>query len=238
MKTLIKKITLIALVLLGIHSTIDAQQLIHQSEKSWRIHHGLIGGAGLSNALPNSIKQQQSYPEGQSKAVFLFAPRPEVNVGLFSEIEKGKLSFQTSLTYTMRSIPAPVFINAGVHATNTYQSLYLNGLTLGGVFFVKPVPKVKIGLGFDMTHFFMTKELKEGDYSDYALQYTNSRSIKTVVAYSVDPRTDVNFYVAAVNTRIDKMQIDNITAGIAVTYKLCGKEIKIQKEVYKLDYTE
>lgn len=237
--TTMKKMFLLVVLLSLSYGTTNAQQLIYKTEKNWKMHFGVVGGVGISNSLENSVSNQTLFtPEGYDSYSVMYAPRPEVNLGLFSEIEKGKFSFQTTLTYTMRSTPAPVFTLGGSDPGNTYQSLYLNGVTAGGVLFFKPVDKFKFGIGFDCSHFFIPKELKESTYGNYAEGYKSSRSLKTVVGYSVSPRMDINVYVAAVNTLTEKLQVDNITAGATITYKLCGTEVKIKKEVYKLDYSK
>lgn len=238
MKTM-KKIFLLVFVFGLSYNTTQAQQLIYQCEKNWKMHWGVTGGVGVSNFLENSISLTNvSIPESYSSYAVMYAPRPEANLGFFTEIEKGRFSFQTTFTYQMRAMPAPVFISGNNDPGNTYQSLYMNGLSLGGVLFFKPVDKFKFGIGFDLAHFFIPKELKESNYGSIAEGYKNARSLKTVIAYNLNPRTDINVYVAAVNNLTEKMQVDNIAAGVTITYKLCGTEVKVKKEVYKLDYTK
>ena len=138
----------------------------------------------------------------------------------------------------MRSTPAPVFNSSASVADNTYQSLYFNGLSLSGLWFFKPVDKFKVGLGFDYVHFFNNKLLKESNYGAYASDHMTSAGIRTELVYSKDSRTDFALTVSAANTQMKKIQIDNISVAATVYYKLCGKEIKIKKEIYKLDYSK
>ena len=152
---------------LGTYTTTQAQELVSKSEKSWKIHWGVTGGAGVSNFLENARPQLKSMPEGLDDYTLRYAPRPEVTLGLFTELEVGKLfSFRTSINYMMRSIPEPTF-HSYLSSTveNPYKSIYLNGLYVDGILFFKPLEKVKFGLGFDLARFFMTKQLKEGQNS-------------------------------------------------------------------------
>lgn len=233
----IQKIGLLLCCMLFTLSSISAQQLIRKTEKQWKVHFGVMGGVGVSNFLQNAHTNATEFlPEGSDQYEVMYAPRPEATIGIFSELEtKCKFSFQTNLAYTMRAIPKPSF---GTNAVKAYESLYMNGLTVGGIIFFKPVNKLKVGFGFDFTQFLITKELEEGRYGNYATQYRASKNIKTVVSYSVSPRADIQVYVAAENSLKSKMQVDNINAGATLAYKLVGREIKMQKQVYKVDYNK
>lgn len=240
--TTIKKAVLFAFLLLGTYGTTQAQQLISKSEKSWKMHWGVTGGAGVSNFLESAVAENiQSTPEGYEAYNVMYAPRPEITVGLFTEFEPDCkfFSFRTSINYMMRSIPKPTFLtNATSTVSNSYQSIYLNGFYVDGVWFFKPLENVKFGIGFDLAQFFMTKQLKEGVHADYVEKYLFYRGLKTVVSYAVNPRMDVNMYVSVGNSMTDKMQVDNISGGATIAYKLKGREYKIKKEVYNLDYTK
>jgi len=233
----IQKISLLFCCMLFFISNTSAQQLISKSNKQWKIHFGVMGGIGVSNFLQNAHTNAVDFlPEGSDQYEVMYAPRPEATIGIFSELEtKCKFSFQTNLAYTMRAIPKP---NFGTNAIKAYESLYMNGLTVGGIIFFKPVNKLKVGLGFDFTQFLITKDLAEGRYGNYATQYRASKNIKAVVSYSVSPRADIQVYVAAENSLKSKLQVDNINAGATLAYKLVGREIKLQKEVYKIDYNK
>ena len=233
----IQKIGLLVCCMLWMATSISAQQLISKSEKEWKVHFGVMGGAGVSNFLQNAHTNAANFvPETANQYQVMYAPRPEATIGIFSELEtKCKFSFQTNLAYTMRAIPKP---NFGPNAEKAYESLYLNGLTVGGIVFFKPTSKLKVGLGFDFTDFLITKELGEGRYGNYATQYRSSKNIKTVIAYSVSPRADLQFYVAAENSLESKLQVDNINAGATLAYKVYGREIKMQKQIYKVDYNK
>ncbi len=227
-------------LLLGAYGTTQAQQLIHESEKSWKIHWGVTGGAGLSNFLQNSRPQLESMPEGMDAFTVKYAPRPEVMVGFFTETEMGKLfSFRSSFNYMMRAIPEPTFHSyLSSVVENPYKSIYLNGLYIDGIVFFKPLEKVKFGLGFDYAHFFMTEKIEAGQNAEYAENYVSYRGLKTVVAYNIDARTDVSMYVSVGNNMMDKMQVDNISGGVTIAYKVIGREFKIKKEIYTIDYVK
>lgn len=229
------------LLFLGTYTTTQAQQLISKSEKSWKIHWGVTGGAGVSNFLENARPQMQSTPENLDDYTVRYAPRPEVTLGVFTEFEPACkfFSFRTSMNYMMRSIPEPTFysyLNANVE--NPYKSIYLNGFYVDGILFFKPLEKVKFGLGFDLASFFMTKQIKEGQNSEYAQNYVSYRGLKTVIAYNINARTDLSMYVSVGNSLTDKMQVDNISGGVTVAYKVKGKEYKVKKEVYSVDYAK
>jgi len=238
-KTIFNSVLLIALIL-GAFSQADAQQLIKKTNKSWKIHKGVIGGVGLSNFLTNATPQSSEFlPEGSSDYSMLYAPRPEARIGLFAELEsKCRFSFRLAGAYMMRAIPKPTFSAASSANTNDYRSIYLNGLMTDLTIFFRATDKFKVGVGFESAHFMMTKKLKEGDYADYANNYKFSHGVKAVVAYSISPRTELNMYVLASNNTYSFKQLNNISGGVAVAYRLCGKEIKVQKEVYKIDYTK
>lgn len=239
--TTITKTIFFTLLFLGMYGTTQAQQLISKSEKSWKIHWGVTGGAGVSNFLQNASPQMQSTPEDMDDYTVKYAPRPEVTLGVFTEFEPECkfFSFRTGINYMMRSIPEPTF-HSYLSSTveNPYQSIYLNGLYVDGILFFKPLEKVKFGLGFDLAHFFMTEQIKEGQNSEYAQNYVSYRGIKTVVSYNVNPRMDLNMYVSVGNSLTEKMQVDNISGGVTVAYKLKGKEFKIKKEIYTVDYAK
>lgn len=226
---------------LGTYATTQAQQLISKSEKSWKIHWGVTGGAGVSNFLENSRPQLESMPEGMDAFTVKYAPRPEVTLGLFTEFEPQCkfFSFRTSINYMMRSIPEPTFHSyLSSIVENPYKSIYLNGLYVDGILFFKPLEKVKFGLGFDLAHFFMTNQIKEGQNSEYAQNFVSYRGLKTVVSYNIDARTDLSMYVSVGNSMMDKMQVDNISGGVTMAYKLKGREYKVKKEVYSIDYVK
>jgi len=236
---ILKRMSLLILLTLGFYSTSSAQQLIGKSNKNFKVHFGLTGGVGISTFLENSnVEALPFVPEGYTSYSTMYAPRPEAQLGLFMELEgKKRVAFQTSITYTMRSIPKPVF-SATPTTDKSYNSIYLNGLSFSGVLFIKASDKFRFGLGFEITKFFMTKKLKKGIYKDYAQQYDLFRGLKTVVAYKLNPRTELNIYGMIGNQLMKKMQVDNFSVGATVTYRLYGREYKIQKEVYKLDYAK
>jgi hypothetical protein len=240
MKTM-QKMIFFMFLFLGTYATTQAQQLISKSEKSWKIHWGVTGGAGVSNFLENSSTQIQTPPEGFDDYTVKYAPRPEVTLGLFTEFESQCkfLSFRTSINYMMRSIPEPTFYSYGSAAIeNPYKSIYLNGLYVDGILFFKPLDKVKFGLGFDLAQFFMTNQIKEGQNSEYAQNYVSYRGLKTVISYNINARTDLNMYVSVGNSTKEKMQVDNVSGGITIAYKVKGREYKIKKEVYSIDYVK
>lgn len=229
------------LLFLGTYTATQAQQLLSKSEKSWKIHWGVTGGTGVSNFLENARPQLQSLPEGFDDYTIRYAPRPEVTLGLFTELESQCkfLSFRTSINYMMRAIPEPTF-HSYLSSTieNPYQSIYLNGIYADGILFFKPVDKVKFGLGFDIAKFFMTNQIKEGQNSEYAQNYAAYFGLKTVVSYNISTRTDLSMYVSVGNSSMGKMEVDNISAGVTIAHKLKGREYKIKKEVYSIDYVK
>jgi len=237
--TTIKRSIFFLFLFLGMYETTQAQQLISKSEKSWKVHWGVTGGAGVSNFLENARPQIQSTPEEMDDYRVRYAPRPEIILGVFTEIEPECkfFSFRTSINYMMRSIPKPTFYSyLSSTVENPYKSIHLNGLYVDGILFFKPLEKVKFGLGFDLAHFFMTKQIKEGQNAEYAQNYVSYRGLKTVIAYNINARTDVSMYVSVGNSLMDKMQVDNISGGVTVAYKVKGKEFKIKKEIYSIDY--
>lgn len=229
------------LLFLGTYATTQAQQLLSKSEKSWKIHWGVTGGAGVSNFLQSAKPELGSLPEGFDAYTVRSAPRPEVSLGLFTELESQCkfLSFRTSINYMMRAIPEPTFHSyLSSVVENPYKSIYLNGLYMDGVLFFKPIEKMKFGLGFDIASFFLTKQIQEGQNSEYAQNFMTYMGLKTVISYNINARTDLSMYVSAGNSSMGKMQIDNISGGVTMAYKLKGREYKIKKEVYKIDYVK
>jgi hypothetical protein len=239
MMVILKRMSLLILLSLVFYSTSSAQQLIAKSTKNFKVHYGVTGGVGVSTFLENSNAQALPFvPEGYTSYSTMYAPRPEAQLGLFMELEsKKRLAIQTSITYAMRAIPKPVF-SGGAAANNSYNSIYLNGLSFSGILFIKATEKFRFGLGFEVTKFFMTNQLQDGIYSDYAQQYDLFRGVKTVVAYKLNPRTEMNIYAMVGNQLMEKMQVDNISVGATLTYRLYGREYKIEKEVYKIDYVK
>lgn len=238
---MIPKTMFFLFLFLGTYATTQAQQLISKSEKSWKIHWGVTGGAGVSNFLQNATPQLQSTPERMDDYRVKYAPRPEITLGVFTEFEPNCkfFSYRTSVNYMMRSIPEPTFYSyLSSTINNPYQSIYLNGLYVDGILFFKPLEKVKFGLGFDLAHFFLTNQIKEGQNGEYAQNYVSYRGLKTVVSYSLNARTDLNMYVSVGNSLTDKMQVDNISGGATIAYKIRGKEYKIKKEIYSIDYVK
>ena len=229
------------LLFLGTYTITQAQELLSKSEKSWKIHWGVTGGAGISNFLENGRPQLQSLPEGFDNYTIRYAPRPEVTLGLFTELESQCkfLSFRTSINYMMRAIPEPTFHSyLSSIVENPYKSIYLNGIYADGILFFKPIEKMKFGLGFDIANFFMTKKIKEGQNSEYAANYTSYFGLKTVVSYNINTRTDLSMYVSVGNSSMGEMQVDNISGGVTIAHKMKGREYKIKKEVYKIDYVK
>lgn len=241
--------------------TTEAQTLIRESsrtkeiKKSWKIEWGILTGMGVSNVLRPAEEPQLTMGEEISTYSVMYAPRPEAEFGFFGEIGKTKsfFSVMAHFSYTMRAIPEPVFYDQGSTVEEVYKSTYLNGLT-GGVFFCfKPVEKFKIGVGFDMTNFMMTKEIEESNIGEYTEFYSSSMGFKVMLSYKVSPRIDLNVYGRL--GRIEGLDLDlagvskapipdEVSAGVTVGYRIGGKEIRYkakieeEKKVYKLDYTK
>ena len=241
MMTTLKKAGFFILLLLGSYSTLNAQQLLSKTSKTWKVHWGVTGGAGMSTYLQNALPENAHFlPEGMAVYSVLYAPRPEVNLGVFTEFEfKSKFMLRMSLTYAMRAIPKPVYLTpSNPTVANQYQSIYLNGAGADLIFFYQPIKKMKFGMGFDMAHYFMTKKFRQGNYGAYAHHFMGYHGLKTVVAYNINPRMDISMYVSGGSSSMNKLfQFDNFNVGTTFTCKLKGKEYKIQKEIYKVDYT-
>ena len=216
----------------------NAQKLVSKSSKSWEIHFGVFGGASASTYFNNFTNSfEVNIPETATTFEINHAPRPEVNLGVFAEfVFSPKFSYRTTVSYMMRSIPAPVFNNSISKASNTYQSIYSSGLAVSGTWFFKPSSRFKVGLGYDYVQFINDYFLKGGDYASYSQTFKASRGLRSEWVYSKDKRTDIALTVSVANTNMDKIQVDNLSVGATVYYRLCGKLIKLQKEVYQLDY--
>lgn len=217
---------------------LTAQTLVHQSEKSWKIHFGVQGAAGLSTYFNNLTNDfEMPVPETASSFELNYAPRPEVLFGVFTELEfSDKFSYRTTLSYMMRAIPAPVFLNNTASAVNTYHSIYSSGLAVSGTWFFKPVQKFKVGLGYDYVHFVNEKFLKDTKYATFSNAFSASRGLRTEFVYSSNTRTEYALTVTAGNSNFNKLQVDNLTIAATIYHRLCGKMIKVKKEVYKLNY--
>jgi hypothetical protein len=245
------KIFVVIGLLFIVFNTTQAQTLIKESsrtkklEKSWKIELGILTGAGVSNILRPNMEPIIDIPEGMNTYRVKYAPRPEAQLGLFTEIGKSNsiYSFQVQLSYTMRAMPKPVFYNYSNDIKEVYKSTYLNGGTAGFLFCIKPVDRFKIGVGLDFTSFLILDDVENSDIGEYTNIYRSSAGLKVVFTYKVSPRIDVNVY-----SRLGRisgnssMAPDDISAGMTVGYRLVGKEIKYKakleetKQVYKLDY--
>lgn len=220
-------------------SAIQGQQLISSKEKSWKTHFGINAGFGISNYFENAIMNQVDFiPESKDMFTLEIAPRPEAHLGIFTEIEFAKKwSHRLSLNYTMRAIPAPVFHDLGTDPGNRYQQIYLNGLSLAGTWYYSIIDQFKIGLGVDHSHFLITKPLRQSDYGPYSQKFVMSGGFRTEFVWKKDARTDFMLIVSAQSGTQPKMQLDNISGLFMVSYKLIGKEIKLKKDIYRLDYS-
>lgn len=241
-----------------VYNTTQAQTLIRESsrtkeiKKSWKMEWGILTGMGVSNILRPDKEPTLSMPEGMSTYRVMYAARPEAEIGVFGEIGKTKsiFSFQAHFSYTMRAVPEPVFYNYANDIKEVYKSTYLNGGTFGILFCFKPVEKFKIGVGFDVTNFLITQDVEDSNIGEYTEFYSSSSGFKLVLSYKVSPRVDLNVYgrVGRINDFDMNMgkfpKPDDISAGMTVGYRICGKEIRYkakieeEKKVYKLDYTK
>ncbi len=239
MTTSIKNSLLVGLLLVFGVSFSQAQKLIDRSEGTYLMHWGITGSTGLSSQLQTSVTQHpNALPEQATNLSVRYGPRPDITLGIFTEHEiAGKpWAFRSSLVYNLRGIPRLGFEASNGEITNP-GSIFLNGLALDGLVFFKPSPKMMIGAGFDIAHFFLTKSIKDSDNADYVEGLQSYRGIKVVLAYHLNNRTDLNFYGAFGNSLDSKMQVDNIGGGLSMTYKIAGRKIKIVKEKYTIDYT-
>ncbi|MDC0230759.1 hypothetical protein OAK19_02245 [Aureispira] len=237
----INKFRLLFLILIIQSVSINAQQLVHQSEKNWKLHFGFLGGATVASYMNNLINTEYDFlPEGKTDYEINYAPRPTVNLGVFSEVEFcEKFSHRMTVNYTMKAIPAPIFLNSNSSTNfNNYQSIFLNGLNVSGTLIFKPINKFKIGLGLNYSHFFINKDLANSNYGSYTNTLMTCKGIHLETIYSTGPRTDIALVVTAANSQVRKMQIDNIMIGVNVYHKICGKEVRIKKEIYKIDYSK
>ncbi len=219
-------------------------------EKKWKIEWGVIGSAGVSNVLkPNEPRIESMYGSETAPTSYsiLYAPRPEAELGFFGEISKVNsiFSFQSRITYTMRAIPQPVFSGSSTVPAQEYKSTYLNGLTMGGTFFINPVSKFKIGLGLEATGFLITKEIADSEHGEYTESFKSVMGLRMVLGYQISPRMDMNVYGSISNSHKENSmnyEPDNVSAGIMMLYRISGKEIHVKrtfkekKEVYKLVY--
>jgi hypothetical protein len=240
-------------------TTTQAQTLIKENsrtkeiETNWKMEWGILTGMGVSNVLRPDKEPTISMPEGINTYRVMYAARPEAEIGFFGEIGKTKsfFSLQAHCSYTMRAVPEPVFYNySNSNIKEVYKSTYLNGGTFGLLFCFKPVEKFKIGVGFDVTNFLITQDVEDSNIGEYTEFYSSSTGFKLVFAYKVSPRIDLNAYGRLgklndfdIKTGKD-MRPDDISAGMTISYRLCGKEIRYkakleeEKKVYKLDYTK
>lgn len=239
-----------------VYGTTQAQTLIKESSRtkemktSWKMEWGILTGMGVSNVLKPDNEPVISMSEGINTYRVMYAARPEAEIGLFGEIGKTKsiFSFQAHFSYTMRAVPEPVFYNYSNDIKEVYKSTYLNGGTFGLLFCIKPVDKFKVGIGFDMTNFFITGDVEESNIGEYTELYSSSTGLKLVLSYKVSPRVDLNVYgrLGRINDFDMNMgkdfRPDDISAGMTIGYRLFGKEIRYkakveeEKKVYKLDY--
>lgn len=240
------------------YSTTQAQTLIRESsnskeiKKSWKVEWGILTGMGVSNVLQPEKEPTLSMPEGMNTYRVMYAARPEAEIGFFGEIGKTKsmFSFQAHFSYTMRAVPEPVFYNYANDIKDVYKSTYLNGATVGVLFCIKPIEKFKIGVGVDVTSFLITQDVEDSDIGEYTEFYSSSTGLKLVLSYKVSPRVDLNVYgrlgsISNFDMIKDKsLRPDDISAGMTVGYRICGKEIRYkakieeEKKVYKLDYSK
>lgn len=252
------KLLFIIGLLFVVYNTTQAQKTLiretnntHSIDKSWKVEWGILAGVGISNVLKPNENPTLSMSEGVSTYRVMYAPRPEAEVGIFGEIGKTKsfFSIQAHFTYTMRAVPQPVFYALNQDIKEVYKSTYLNGLTGGLLFFFKPVDKFKIGVGFDATNFLITQDISDSNIGEYTELYSTAVGLKAVFSYQVSPRVDINVYgrLGKINVGDDffkEMAPNDISAGMAIGYRLCGKEIHYksktdeEKKVYRLDYTK
>ncbi len=237
------------------YSMTQAQTLIRESnrtneiEKSWKMEWGILTGVGVSNVLKPESNPTLKMPEGKGTYRVMYAARPEAQIGVFGEIGKTKsiFSFQIHFAYTMRAIPEPVFYSYNDDIKDVYKSTYLNGGTVSALFCFKPVDKFKIGIGIEATKFLVTEGVKNSDIGEYTEWYSSSTGLKLMLSYKVSPRVDINVYGRAGHiSEFDKKNLmpDDISAGMTVGYRLCGKEVRYkakieeEKKVYRLDYNK
>lgn len=229
-------------------------------EKKWRVEWGALTGAGVNYVFKQPNLTAVANPEGMSYTAINYAPRPEAELGFFTEVGKvGSIfSVSTEFTYTMRAVPQPVFSNNSNQVAE-YKNTYLNGATFGLLFNFKPVDKFKVGIGFDCTRFLMTKKIQESNHAKYTQAFSTPFGLKTVFSYQVSPRMDIQMYArlgkigdceaqnmngGSSNTSAmwEKMKPEDISAGVRVAYRICGKELHIkkklqgEKKVYRLNY--
>lgn len=245
---------------LGTYSATQAQDktLIYEKEgektidKVWRTEFGIWGGAGVSNFFKPASNPAIAIPEEYNNYSVMYAPRPEANVGVFTEIYKPNsiVSVQLFVGYTMRAIPKPVFYTAQNEPPQEYRSTYLNGLTGGAMVFFRPgKKKFRIGVGLDATQFLIFPDVKDSEIGEYTELYKGSYGFKTVVGYQVSPRMDLNIYGrlgmnAASFKNTENYLPTDVSAGVMMSYRLFGKEhhlkgkIQGKKEVYRLNYTK
>ncbi len=222
----------------------QATQKLSEVNKKWRVHWGVYGGAGVANALGMSYFDYMDYYTMDENGNYvaqdvqiLHAPRPEAKLGFSCEIEMPKIvSFQLGIGYMMRAVPKPSVGVNGQPAEKKYASTVLNGAHWNGTLFFRANNKIKFGLGFESAFMPLYRSGKMSSYDMYTESHTFSHGVTTVVSYSVNPRLSLNFYAMA-STGMYDLGFNNISAGMTVGYRIRGKEIRLKKEVYKLDYT-
>jgi len=237
MRNLSKSLMLIA-ILVGYLQSLSAQdtrQLISSTTKTFKVHWGIEGGISANYLFTDLIQDNYITEENSALYRISLAPRPEAQFGMFSEIEFKRWSMRLFVGYMGKTVPKPYDVLQGEEAR--YNLAYVNNFVHNFMFYYLPTGRTRIGLGWEHHMAYMGKKRMDGDLEGYWSSLNTMGGLRAEFGYQLNPRTHVNtFVVAGRYNGFNSKVVDNVSAGVTVSYRLKGKEYEIKKDIYKLNY--
>ncbi|MCP4439255.1 MAG: hypothetical protein GY810_09970 [Aureispira sp.] len=239
MRNVSKSLMLVALLLAYLHqlSAQDNKQLISSTTKTFKAHWGIEGGVGanyLFNDLSKSIGIQNE--SSTTNYGMRLAPRVDAQFGLFSELEFKRWGMKIYGGYLGKTVPKPIDLT-GAEGLPSYNMAYVHNFIHNFMFYFKPTTRLRIGGGLEHHMAFMGKKRMEGELQEYWDGLNLFMGLRTEVGYQLSPRAHLNTYVIVGKySSVESSIVDNVSAGVTISYRLKGKEYEIKKDIYKINY--
>lgn len=242
MKDLSKSILLFALLIGFIQqgTAQDSRQLLSSTTKTFKIHFGIEGGVGANYLFSDLTQNMYFIEKAEDNYVaanykMRLAPRPEAQFGLFSEIEFKRWDLKVYTGYLGQTVPKP--IRTMTASDVQYNLAYMHNFTANAMLYYKPSARIRVGLGLESHMGFVGEKRGNSELGEYWYGLSHFSGLRAEVGYQVNPRMHVNTYaMVGKYAAFTGAVVDNVSAGVTISYRLKGKEYEIKKDIYKINY--